>query len=114
MSLEAIVECRSCQDACLEAVTHALRRGGAYADEQLVGVLLDATDVCRTNVDFLRRRSRLRSRTCGVTAEICTHAAEACAAFDDDRVMQACAEVCRRCAAVCQEVARADAAVASP
>jgi hypothetical protein len=105
MSPEAIVECRACQDACLDAVTHALRQGGDYADEEVVGVLLDATDVCRTNVDFLRRGSPRRTRTSAVTAEICTRAAEACATFVDDLVMRRCADACRRCAAICRELA---------
>jgi hypothetical protein len=105
MSPEAISECRRCQEACLDTVTHALRRGGRYAEEDVVGPLLDVTDVCRTSIDFLRRGSPLRTRTCGVCAEICESAAVACEAFADDAVMRACAEACRRCAAVCRETA---------
>jgi hypothetical protein len=101
----AIDECRRCQEVCLDTVTHALRRGGQYADEELIGALLDATDVCRTSIDFLRRGSPLSTRTCAVSAEICERAAEACEAFVHDPVMLACAAVCRRCAAVCREVA---------
>ncbi len=102
---EGIIECRRCQDACLDTVTHALRRGGRYAGEDVVGALLDATDVCRTSIDFLRRGSPLRTRTCGVCAEICERAAEACKTFAEDPVMRACAEACRRCAAACREIA---------
>jgi hypothetical protein len=102
----SIVECQRCQEACLDTVTHALRRGGDYAEEELIGALLDATDVCRTSIDFLRRGSPLRARTCGVCAEICQRAAEACQAFGDDPAMRACAEACRRCAAACRAIAR--------
>jgi len=105
MSPDAIVECRRCQDACLDTVGHALRHGGRYAEEDVVGTLLDATDVCRTSIDFLRRGSPLRTRTCGVCAEICEAAAGACEGFADDAVMRACAEACRRCAAACSEIA---------
>ena len=105
MAMPVIIECRRCQDACLDTVTHALRRGGRYAEEGVVGPLLDATDVCRTSIDFLRRGSPLRTRTCGVCAEICEAAAEVCEAFADDAMMRACAEACRRCAAACREVA---------
>ena len=105
MSPDAIVECRRCQDVCLDTVTHALRHGGRYAAEGVVGTLLDATDVCRTSIDFLRRGSPLRTRTCGVCAEICEAAAEVCEEFADDPVMRAGAEACRRCAAACREVA---------
>jgi hypothetical protein len=101
-------ECRRCQDVCLETVTHALRRGGRYAEEELIGALLDATDVCRTSIDFLRRGSPLRGRTCAVCAEICERAAEACETFPGDPVMRACAEACRRCAAACREIAEHD------
>ena len=102
---DGVAECRRCQDACLDTVTHALRRGGRYADEELIGALLDATDVCRTSIDFLRRGSPLRTRTCAVCAEICERAAEACDAFGDDAAMRACAEACRRCAAACRVIA---------
>jgi hypothetical protein len=102
---KGIIECRRCQDVCLDTVTHALRRGGRYAEEDVVGTLLDATDVCRTSLDFLRRGSPLRTRTSGVCAEICEAAAEACEAFADDSVMRACAEACRRCAAASREIA---------
>ena len=102
---EGIIECRRCQDACLDTVTHALRRGGRYAEEDVVGPLLDATDVCRTSIDFLRRGSPLRTRTSGVCAEICEAAAEVCEVFADDAVMRACAEACRRCAEACRAIA---------
>jgi hypothetical protein len=101
----AITECRRCQDACLDAVGHALRRGQRYAEEDLVGALLDAVDVCRTNIDFLRRGSPLRARTCAVCADVCERAAELCATFRDDPPMRACADACRRCAATCREIA---------
>ena len=102
---EGIIECRRCQDACLDTVTHALRHGGRYAEEDVVGTLLDATDVSRTTIDFLRRGSPLRARTCGVCAEICDRAAEVCDVFADDAVMRACAEACRRCAEACRAIA---------
>jgi len=102
---ESIVECRRCQEACLDTVTRALRRGGRYAEEELIGALLDATDVCRTSIDFLRRGSPLRTRTCAVCAEICERAAAACDAFGDDPAMRACAEACRRCAGACRAIA---------
>jgi Domain of Unknown Function (DUF326) len=107
MSSDTIVECRRCQEACLDTVTHALRRGGRYAEEDVVGTLLDATDVCRISIDFLRRGSPLRTRTCGVCAEICEAAADVCEGFADDQAMRACAEACRRCATACREIAAA-------
>ena len=105
MSHAVITECRRCQDVCLEAVAHALRRGEHYADEELVGALLDAADVCRTSIDFLRRGSPLRTRTCAVSADVCERAAEVCGAFSDDAVMRACADTCLRCASACRDIA---------
>jgi hypothetical protein len=101
----AITECRRCQDACLDTVDHALRRGERYAEEDLLGSLLDAADVCRTSIDFLRRGSPLRARTSAVCADVCERAAELCASFRDDLVMRECADACRRCASACREIA---------
>ena len=100
----ALDECRRCQEACLDTVTHALRRGERYADDVLIGALLDAADVCRTSIDFIHRGSDVHARIGAVCAEICERTAEACEAFAADPVMVACAAACRRCAAACEEL----------
>ena len=101
----ALAECRRCQEACLDAVTHAVRRGDHYSDDVLIGALLDAADVCRISIDFIHRGSHVHARIGAVCAEICERAAEACDALPGDPVMAACAAACRRCAAACEALA---------
>jgi hypothetical protein len=97
----ALDACRGCQQTCLDTVTHALRRGGPYADDALISALLDAADVCRTTIDFVQRGSRVHAHVGAVCAEICTRAAEACDDLAGDPIMAACAAACRRCATAC-------------
>ena len=94
-----------CRNACLNAVTHALGMGGRYADDDLLGLLLDCAEVCRTTGDFIRRGSPRRSHTAAISADIAERCAEVCDEFTGDATMRACADACRRAADACRQLA---------
>jgi hypothetical protein len=90
---------------CVDTVAYCLDKGGAHADAEHVGVLLDCEQICRTAQDFMARGSRLHSSTCSTCAEACDACAEACESFAGDPAMEACAEACRTCADACRRAA---------
>lgn len=106
---DCIRNCLDCHRICLETVPHCLSKGGAHAEAAHIGLLLDCVDICRTSADFMIRKSRFHSSTCGVCAEVCAACADDCDRMDDDPAMRRCAEACRRCAESCRAMASATA-----
>lgn len=100
----AVEACRSAHGTCTETIVYGLELGGDRADERLVTLLQDCADLCRLTEDVLLRGSRYTDRICGLCADSCEDAAEACDAFPDDEVMKACANETRRCADASREL----------
>jgi hypothetical protein len=71
-----------------------------------VRLLLDCAEICQTSANFMLRESDLHGVTCRASADECEACAQACAKFEGDEIMQACAETCRGCAESCREMAR--------
>jgi hypothetical protein len=101
----ALIECLHCREVCEDTVGHALRLGGAHAEDERIGALLDCAEVCRTTATFIRRGSAVVGQTASVAADLCERAAEACAPFADDGAMAACEAACHRCAEWCRRLA---------
>ena len=96
--------CLRAHQACEDAVAAALREG--TGGDELVSTLLDCADVCRTTARYVRTGSPLVRGTAGVCAELCERAAEACAPLtEQDAIMGACVDACRRCAGWCRRLA---------
>ena len=106
---ECIDRCQSCQEACLETITHCLRQGGKHAEAEHIAMLMACAEICDTAARFMLLGSQHHARVCEVCAEICTACARDCERFGDDDTMQRCAEACRRCAESCRQMATAAA-----
>ena len=101
-----IDECQSCLAICLESVTHCLQQGGKHAEANHIRTLLDCVEACQASANFMLRGSPLHARVCGVCADACDACARECERFDDDPMMQRCAEECRRCAESCRQMSK--------
>ena len=99
-----IDNCSACHDTCVQTVTYCLTKGGAHAEAQHIGLLLDCVEMCQTCPDFMLRGSPFHMAICGICADICEDCAESCAKFSGDSMMERCAEICRQCAASCREM----------
>jgi hypothetical protein len=67
-------------------------------------LLLDCAQICQMTADFLLRKSPFHLQACELCADICERTAASCAEIEDDRLMRACVQSNRRCAAVCREM----------
>lgn len=106
---ECIDRCRSCEEICLESVTHCLEKGGEHAQPDHINLLLACAEICSTSARFMLLGSEHHARTCEVCAEVCEACAKDCESLGDDEMMQQCAEACRRCAESCRQMAGARA-----
>lgn len=102
---ECIDRCRSCEEICLESVTHCLQKGGKHAQPDHINLLLACAEICSTAARFMVLGSEHHVRTCAVCAEVCDACAKDCESLGDDEMMQRCAEACRRCAESCRQMA---------
>ena len=103
--LVCIQNCQDCHRACLQTFAWCLKRGGRYADPDLLRNLLDCADICLTSATFMIRASDLHVHTCAACAAVCQHCADACAALADEPRMRAVADTCQHCADSCRAMA---------
>jgi len=101
---ECIDRCQTCQETCLDVISHCLEKRGEHTDAEHIRMLMVCAEICGTSARFMLLGSPYHTRTCEVCAEICEACAEDCDRFDDD-MMKRCADVCRRCAEACREMA---------
>lgn len=101
---ECIERCQSCQQICLESVSHCLELGGKHAVPDHIRMLIACSEICATSASFMSVGSPHHLRVCGVCAEVCEACAEDCSRFDDE-MMKRCADECRRCAESCRQMA---------
>lgn len=94
---QCIDHCTDCHDVCIELIDHCLRQGGRYAEPDRVKLFEDCAEICQTALDFMVRESARYPLTCAVSAAICDEVARDCAMFQDDEIMQRCAEIARKC-----------------
>lgn len=102
---ECLKDSLDCYQTCTETTIKCLTMGGKHAKYNHINLLIDCTEICSTNADFMLRNSNYYPQTCGITADICDECADSCDRFDDD-FMKECASVCRRCAESCREMAK--------
>ena len=100
-----IDECISCASICIETTMHCLQMGGEHAEPNHIRTLMDCAEICQTSANFMLRMSPMHKMTCGVCAEVCARCAEECERFENDSMMQRCAQACRSCEASCREMA---------
>ena len=92
-----------CHRSCEQTVVHCLAQGGAHATRDHIRLLMDCSEICALNGDFLSRGSDFHRQSCQACAIICEECAEDCRKFDDP-IMRSCAELCRSCAESCREL----------
>lgn len=102
---ECIDRCQGCQEVCLETISHCLELGGEHAEPGHIRLLMSCAEICDTSARFMLMGSEHHALTCGVCAEICDACATDCERFDDDELMEQCADECRRCAETCRAMA---------
>ena len=90
---ECIDHCRSCEEICLESVTHCLQKGREHAQPDHVSLLLACAEICSTSARFMLLGSEHHVRTCEVCAEVCDACAADCETMSDDDLMRRCAEI---------------------
>jgi hypothetical protein len=106
MMQECIRNCEDCHMSCMRTVQHCLTMGGAHADPNHIGMMLDCADICRTSADFMLRNSPNHSKICRVCGEICMKCADDCERIAGrDSMMLECAKMCRQCAESCRNMA---------
>lgn len=103
---ECIDECHTCEEVCLETVTHCLAQGGKHAEAEHIQTLLACAEICETSARFMLLGSEFHGQVCEVCAEVCTACAASCDSMPDDDTMRRCAEECRRCAESCRQMAK--------
>ena len=79
---QCIDECVRCNEVCLSTIPYCLEQGGQHAEEAHIVLLQDCATICRTNADFMLRGSDEHERICEATAAICRRCANEC---DPDR-----------------------------
>ena|ERR1044071_2237304 len=94
--------CHECQDACLALIPHCLEQGGAHAEKDHIGILMDCAVICGASHDLLHRASPAHRETCRACAAICDACARSCARMSEDAPTHSCAEACLRCADECR------------
>jgi hypothetical protein len=87
-----------CQQVCMETISYCLHQGGQLADEPLIRLLQDATDVCRLSSDLLLRRSAWQGRMSTLAAEVLGQCARRCLELGEDAQLNACSAACLRAA----------------
>lgn len=98
--------CHECQDECLAAITHCLKRGGEHANLEHLTALIDCAAICGVSHSLLHRHSPFHMHTCRASAEICSACASKCSRLaDEDELMKQCAQACRECASECEHMA---------
>ena len=98
-----ILECRSCETACLsEAMGHCLEKGGRHTEPVHFRLMLDCADICGAAARFMARGSDHHVHLCRECAEICRACADSCEQVGD---MDECVQACRRCADSCEKMA---------
>jgi hypothetical protein len=105
---DCIEECLNCHVACTMTVQHCLATGGAHAEVNLAGVLLDCAEMCQTSANFMLRGSPYHILTCAACAELCRVCEETCRSIADDEQLAHCADVCAACAESCEQMTAAD------
>jgi hypothetical protein len=104
-SEEACIEaCRASQEASLELLTHCIRLQGYYSELGHLRLLEDCARICETTVDFLLRRSEIRTAMLALCADVCERCCRDCERFDYDQRLLAGATAFRRCADHCRRV----------
>jgi len=100
-----IQSCTECHGVCFETIQHCLKMGGKHAEPAHICLLMDCAEICQTSANFMLRGSDFHGMTCWTCAEVCNRCSEDCRRFDDDPMMQRCADACRSCAQSCSQMA---------
>jgi hypothetical protein len=99
-----IDDLEDCARICQEAFAYCLVEGEEYAEPDTVQLLIDCGEACALAARWIARQSMRNARACRLAGEVADLCAEACGDWPDDRLLFACAEVCRRTAASCRRV----------
>jgi hypothetical protein len=94
-----------CHATCVQTIQHCLQKGGQHAEASHIRILEDCAQICGTSADFMLRNSEMHAQVCGVCAEVCDACAKSCEGMNDDEMMQACIDACRRCSQECRQMA---------
>ena len=88
--------CESTAKMCQKAMDYCNEKKGKYSDSSVTNAIKDCMSACKSTDDFLRRGSKLSSKSSALCAEACTECAKACDQFKDDLQMTSLANECRK------------------
>lgn len=94
----AINSCVQCVAACEDAINYCLKTG--MASVELVNVLRDCIDICKTTSNLMMRGSEHGEHLTKECREICMVCAEECINSNIE-YLKKCADTCKACAAEC-------------
>ena len=99
---QCLNNCLACYRLCTATAAHVMHGQSARSEAAHLVSLLDCAQICSTHADFMLRRSPHTMLLASECEMICTACATQCEAHhDQDGIMLACAEACRKCAASC-------------
>lgn len=98
--------CADCQLACHSCHHHCEELVVTGKKEHLVMAKLcaDCGDICSLTANIVARHGALAAIMCELCAKACDECGRQCAKFENDPILQKCAEECKKCVAACQEM----------
>lgn len=96
--------CKACASECEKALNYCTKKGGQYAQNNIVSSLKDCITACKAAEDYLSRGSSQATKGLNLCTDACMNCAKSCESFKDDNAMRACADECRKCAGNCQKL----------
>jgi len=97
-------ECKMCASTCEKTLNYCQTQSGKHNDSEHIKALQDCISTCKQSSDFMNRGSTLRTLACSLCEKACLRCAESCSAIKGDKMMQACAVECKKCAQVCHKM----------
>jgi hypothetical protein len=97
-------ECRTCASTCEKTLIYCRSHSGEHNDSEHIKALKDCISTCKQSADFMDRGSALQKSACSLCEKACLSCAESCSAIKGDKIMQACAVECSKCARVCHKM----------
>ncbi|MGZ3769512.1 MAG: four-helix bundle copper-binding protein [Bdellovibrio sp.] len=101
---KCINDCLECHRACEQTIPYCLQEEKLLSSRELIQILSNCADICRTSAHFMMWNSTFHKRTCEICSEVCAKCAQECEHFPNDPILKTCAEICRRCFYSCQKM----------
>ena len=100
---KSIKHCFNCSRVCIETLSHCLANGKSnLTSGKHLSLLQSCADSTQLSARMMTGNSPFHHQACELSFELCLACAAECERFQDDKMMQHCAETCRLCAESCR------------